>query len=174
MLILVISLFFSEECPICLDALIRPRRLKCRHTFCTDCLQRALDTSNKCPVCQEPQGVLQGNQPPGHMGHRVDPYCSVPGYEGKTVWFSLSYQYKNIRNVSALKEKEIDKTKLKPQRNLPTLWGILHKDILKEIYLSKIFWDIVCLRETSSHFFLSSVQVKGSFWRNMVTNWLHQ
>lgn len=72
----------EDECPICLEALKRPKKLKCKHVFCTDCLQRALDTSNKCPVCQEPQGVLQGNQPHGHMGFRVDPYSSVPGYEG--------------------------------------------------------------------------------------------
>ena len=39
--------------------------------------------SNKCPVCQEPQGVLQGNQPRGEMTFRVERY-SVPGYEGNS------------------------------------------------------------------------------------------
>lgn len=33
-------------------------------------------------MCQEPQGVLQGNQPPGEMRIRIEHY-SVPGYEGK-------------------------------------------------------------------------------------------
>ena len=58
-----------------------PRALKCKHVFCSKCLKTALDTSNKCPVCQEPQGVLQGNQPPGEMTERFERY-SVPGYEG--------------------------------------------------------------------------------------------
>ncbi|PFX14654.1 uncharacterized protein LOC111344503 [Stylophora pistillata] len=71
----------EDPCPICLDTLTKPRKLKCRHTFCAECLKKALDASNKCPVCQEPQGVLQGNQPPGEMRHRTERY-SVPGYEG--------------------------------------------------------------------------------------------
>ena len=58
-----------------------PRSLKCKHVFCSVCLRSALDVSNKCPVCQEPQGALQGNQPRGEMTFRVDRY-SVPGYEG--------------------------------------------------------------------------------------------
>ena len=37
---------------------------------------------NKCPVCQRPQGIIQGNQPRGQMTFHVDRY-SVPGYEGK-------------------------------------------------------------------------------------------
>ena len=49
--------------------------------FCSNCLQGALDVSNKYPLCQEPQGVLKGNQPPGEMRSRVAPY-GVPGYEG--------------------------------------------------------------------------------------------
>lgn len=71
----------GDPCPICLDTLTKPQKLKCRHTFCAECLKNALDASNKCPVCQEPQGVLQGNQPPGEMRQRTERY-SVPGYEG--------------------------------------------------------------------------------------------
>ena len=51
--------------------------------FCSSCLQSALDVSNKCSVCQEPQGVLQGNQPRGEMTFRVERY-SVPGYESNS------------------------------------------------------------------------------------------
>ena len=36
----------------------------------------------KCPVCYEPQGVVQGNQPPGEMKIRFDRSQGVPGYEG--------------------------------------------------------------------------------------------
>ena len=74
-------LFLLENCPICLDTMTNPRALKCKHSFCSVCLQTALEASNTCPVCQEPQGALQGNQPRGDMTFRYDRY-SVPGYEG--------------------------------------------------------------------------------------------
>lgn len=73
--------FFSEDCPICLDTLTNPKTLRCKHVFCSGCLQKALAACNKCPMCQEPQGVLKGNQPPGQMCFRFEPF-SVPGYEG--------------------------------------------------------------------------------------------
>ena len=73
----------SVECPICLDTMKNPRALRCKHKFCSYCLQKALDMSNKCPVCQEPQGVLQaGNQPPGRMTVHYDSYTRIPGYRG--------------------------------------------------------------------------------------------
>ena len=37
---------------------------------------------NRCPVCHQRQGTIQGNQPRGQMTFRVDRY-SVPGYEGR-------------------------------------------------------------------------------------------
>ncbi|KAK2546815.1 putative E3 ubiquitin-protein ligase DTX3, partial [Acropora cervicornis] len=78
-------------CPICLNSFSNPRSLKCKHKFCSNCIQRALNVSNKCPVCQEPQGVLKGNQPPGEMTSRVASY-SVPGYEGySTVIIDYSF-----------------------------------------------------------------------------------
>ena len=62
---------------------------------------------NKCPVCQQPQGVITGNQPRGQMTFRIDRY-SVPGYEGKIPYRekpTLRYYYisvclvlKNIKN----------------------------------------------------------------------------
>lgn len=74
-------LFFLENCSICLDTLTNPKTLRCKHVFCSECIQNALAFSNKCPLCQEPQGVLTGNQPPGQMRFRTE-HFSVPGYEG--------------------------------------------------------------------------------------------
>ena len=59
-----------------------PRALRCKHKFCSNCIQTALGVNNKCPVCQEPQGVLRGNQPPGKMTVHYDHYKRVPGYTG--------------------------------------------------------------------------------------------
>ncbi|CAH3022633.1 unnamed protein product [Porites evermanni] len=70
-----------EVCPICLDKKSRPRSLKCKHSFCSECIQATLNVCNKCPVCQQPQGVMVGNQPRGQMTFSIDRY-SVPGYEG--------------------------------------------------------------------------------------------
>ncbi|XP_074619139.1 uncharacterized protein LOC141877981 [Acropora palmata] len=67
----------EEECPICLNSFSNPHSLNCKHTSCSDCLQQALDVSNKCPVCQEPHG----NQPPGEMTSETNG-ISLPGYEG--------------------------------------------------------------------------------------------
>ena len=70
----VLFFFRVETCPICLDTMTNPRSLKCKHMLCSVCIQSALDVSNKCPVCQEPQGVLQRNQPPREMTFRVERY----------------------------------------------------------------------------------------------------
>ena len=55
----------DDKCAICLDTLKNARTLKCKHVFCTSCVKRALKYDNRCPVCKEPQGAVQGNQPKG-------------------------------------------------------------------------------------------------------------
>lgn len=40
------------ECSLCLKLLYIPVTTPCGHTFCRACLVRALDHSNKCPVCR--------------------------------------------------------------------------------------------------------------------------
>ena len=74
----------DDECAICLDTLKNARTLKCRHFFCTSCVERALMYDNRCPVCKEPQGTVQGNQPKGEMQvQRLNQ--SLPGYKGDKV-----------------------------------------------------------------------------------------
>ena len=79
------------------------------HSFCSECIEVALKVCNKCPVCQQPQGTIQGNQPRGQMTFRVDRY-SVPGYEGRipnrekpTLRTSIRYYYISVWRV--LKKK---------------------------------------------------------------------
>jgi len=69
----------ETECPICLDTLTNPRILKCKHVFCTKCAETALKHNNRCPVCKEVQGVIQGNQPEGEMRFKTT-YDRLPGY----------------------------------------------------------------------------------------------
>jgi len=48
---------FCSDCPICFDQINRPVVLPCRHSFCADCLLRAITQyqESSCPLCR---GVL--------------------------------------------------------------------------------------------------------------------
>jgi len=73
----------ETECPICLLTLTNPRTLKCKHVFCTKCVETSLKHNNRCPVCKEVQGVIQGNQPKGEMRTQTN-YDRLPGYYGNS------------------------------------------------------------------------------------------
>ena len=85
-----------------------PRSLKCKHSFCLEYIQTALNVCNRCPVCQQPQGVITGNQPRGQMTFYTD-RNGVPGYEGKT---SLKPEFKQQICIAAsqVSENESDFT----------------------------------------------------------------
>ena len=106
---MVVFLFsFLEKCPICLDHITGPRRLKCRHVFCSECLQNALKVSNKCPVCQEPQGVLRGNQPRGEMESHCESFRSLPGYPGNfKTRFTSDDPLATVGNTTVLLKQQI-------------------------------------------------------------------
>ncbi|XP_078364658.1 E3 ubiquitin-protein ligase TRIM45-like isoform X2 [Oculina patagonica] len=69
----------ETECPICLDTVTNARTLKCKHVFCTECLETALKHDNRCPVCKDVQCVIKGNQPEGQMQFHKS-HQSLPGY----------------------------------------------------------------------------------------------
>ncbi|XP_038608001.1 E3 ubiquitin-protein ligase DTX3L [Tachyglossus aculeatus] len=72
----------EDVCPICLDSIRDKKTLeKCRHSFCSPCIQRALEQKPVCPICQQSYGKETGNQPPGTMSTRVLP-TSLPGHPG--------------------------------------------------------------------------------------------
>eukprot|EP00210_Caulerpa_lentillifera_P008558 g8163.t1 len=41
------------ECTLCLKLFHQPVTTPCGHSFCSACLQRSLDHSNKCPICRK-------------------------------------------------------------------------------------------------------------------------
>ena len=41
------------ECPLCLRIYWDPNLTPCGHTFCSNCLERALDHDPKCPLCKK-------------------------------------------------------------------------------------------------------------------------
>lgn len=71
----------DKTCPICLEEIEIRETLKCKHSFCKDCIDQAFTTKSACPVCGEVYGELKGNQPDGgRMTHR-SMSTHLPGYE---------------------------------------------------------------------------------------------
>ena len=70
----------DDQCPICMDAFTKPKKLKCGHQFCTKCIDSAFTHKSVCPICGEVYGVLKGNQPDGKMSVSNDYSAQLPGY----------------------------------------------------------------------------------------------
>ncbi|KAB1283761.1 E3 ubiquitin-protein ligase DTX3L [Camelus dromedarius] len=71
----------KDICIICMDTINNKRVLsKCKHEFCSLCIERAFSYKPVCPVCQTSYGIQKGNQPDGNMSfsYLKD---SLPGYE---------------------------------------------------------------------------------------------
>uniref|UniRef100_A0A3P9L037 E3 ubiquitin-protein ligase n=1 Tax=Oryzias latipes TaxID=8090 RepID=A0A3P9L037_ORYLA len=73
----------EEMCPICMEPMAAKdtEQLRCKHSFCKDCLKQAFSYKKVCPVCGELYGVLKGTQPDGgYMDISKDP-IPLQGYE---------------------------------------------------------------------------------------------
>ncbi|NXN87147.1 DTX3 ligase, partial [Bombycilla garrulus] len=67
----------ERQCPICLGEMRGPRTLeRCRHSFCGECIARALQVRSACPVCGRFYGQLVGNQP--RVGYLCPFTCAPP------------------------------------------------------------------------------------------------
>eukprot|EP01126_Amoeba_proteus_P035752 TRINITY_DN3610_c0_g1_i4.p1 TRINITY_DN3610_c0_g1~~TRINITY_DN3610_c0_g1_i4.p1 ORF type:complete len:393 (+),score=53.13 TRINITY_DN3610_c0_g1_i4:200-1378(+) len=47
-------------CPLCMELFFEPVTLHCGHTFCLECIGRALDTQKHCPVCRTTVHITSG------------------------------------------------------------------------------------------------------------------
>ncbi|XP_059185727.1 uncharacterized protein LOC131968742 isoform X2 [Centropristis striata] len=72
----------DDKCPICMDTFTNKKQLKCKHEFCEECLTQATKNMGPiCPVCRDVFGVMEGDQPDGHMTWDTSSY-SLPGFSG--------------------------------------------------------------------------------------------
>ncbi|KAF1391530.1 hypothetical protein PFLUV_G00043080 [Perca fluviatilis] len=72
----------EETCPICMEPFTKKKQLKCKHEFCEECLAQSKEAMGPtCPVCRDVFGMMEGDQPDGHMTWKSH-YSSLPGFSG--------------------------------------------------------------------------------------------
>ncbi|XP_004712362.1 E3 ubiquitin-protein ligase DTX3L [Echinops telfairi] len=83
-------------CSICRDIITNKKVLpKCKHEFCTRCIDKAMTYKPTCPVCLTFYGVQTGNQPEGTM--TVTKLSqSLPGYKS---YETIKICYKMIGGI---------------------------------------------------------------------------
>ncbi|XP_072244705.1 uncharacterized protein [Leuresthes tenuis] len=73
----------NESCPICIEPIVSKEKntLRCKHSFCKDCLKKAFNYKPVCPICGQLYGILKGIQPDGGTMNITKDNLSLPGYE---------------------------------------------------------------------------------------------
>ena len=72
----------NDQCDICLDHLTNPFTLpKCKHVFCTTCVDYKFEYNPECPTCGESYGERGGEQPSNGVVMARFESMSLSGYE---------------------------------------------------------------------------------------------
>lgn len=73
----------EETCPICMEVIGTTEKeiLKCKHSFCKECLKKAFEYKPVCPTCGALYGTLMGTQPEGGTMKVTKNHSSLPGYD---------------------------------------------------------------------------------------------
>lgn len=88
-------------CAVCLDKIKDEKTLKCRHSFCSECIDSVFNVKPACPICNTFHGVYTGTQPKGTMTV-AHSWLSLPGYEGCGS-FTIQYSFPaGIQGVSLI------------------------------------------------------------------------
>lgn len=70
----------AETCPVCLDQIREKKTLKCRHSFCSECIALVFRRKPACPICNTYHGEYTGTQPDGTMTVTRS-WQALPGFE---------------------------------------------------------------------------------------------
>jgi len=62
----------DETCVICMDTIKDPKRLRCGHVFCTECIDAQFVYKEACPTCGMVIGIIEGTNI--NCYHIVRPY----------------------------------------------------------------------------------------------------
>ncbi|KAH3805270.1 E3 ubiquitin-protein ligase DTX3L-like [Dreissena polymorpha] len=80
----------NEQCIICMKVICNPKKLKCGHIFCGECINQSLRFKQWCPACGLVCGKITGDQPPGKMTvKQTQGFCT--GYE-RDAKISITYE----------------------------------------------------------------------------------
>lgn len=71
----------DETCPICMEPITEKKTLRCKHSFCRDCVKRAFAYKPVCPTCGQLYGTLTGTQPDGGKMTVSKNSSSLPGHK---------------------------------------------------------------------------------------------
>ena len=87
----------EENCNICMDTPTNPKRLKCGHMYCKECIEQHFTYKPACPSCGQIYGKMTGDQPPGTISIRKDHQTLQGVFDSKgcillTYSFSSGYQ----------------------------------------------------------------------------------
>ena len=70
--LLQLSLSAQEDCSVCLETLKQPVITTCAHSFCSNCIERVIETQHKCPLCRaELQGPESLVKPARELGEEA-------------------------------------------------------------------------------------------------------
>ena len=96
----------KESCAICMDTISNKHVLpKCKHEFCSSCINKALSIKPVCPLCQMSYGIQKGNQPNGTMTVTTSRQ-SLPGYADCGTIVIQYIMQSGIQTVSVPEERE--------------------------------------------------------------------
>ena len=79
-----------DNCCICMDTPTNPKRLKCGHIYCKECIEQQFAYKPACPSCGQIYGKMTGDQPSGSLSIRRD-YQTLQGFTDSDGCIILSY-----------------------------------------------------------------------------------
>ena len=82
---------FTDKRSICREDYKKKFTTTCNHSYCSNCIEEALQYSPYCPLCNTPLRKITGNQPDGTIACQLLKNTELPGYENYST-IRITYQ----------------------------------------------------------------------------------